>query len=123
MIRILICYMAVYSLGYDGSLLNGLQALPEWNEDMNQPKGYTLGLIAAAYYLPKIPGAPIIAICSDRFGRKPVLFAGAVFMIIGALLGGLATGYAMFVGSRVVLGVGTATSRERFGQTVVTKVR
>ncbi len=108
----MICYLAVYSLGYDGSLLNGLQALPEWNRDMDQPRGYTLGLIAAAYYLPKIPGAPIIAWFSDKYGRKPVLLAGALFMIAGALIGGLATGFAMFVGSRVVLGVGTATSRE-----------
>lgn len=31
--HIVICYLAIYSLGYDGSLLNGLQALPTWNRD------------------------------------------------------------------------------------------
>jgi hypothetical protein len=112
MVRVIICYLAVYSLGYDGSLLNGLQALPAWQEDFGHPKGHRLGLIAAAYYLPKIPGAVIIAWCCDRFGRKPLVLAGAVFMIAGAVLGGLASTYAQFVGSRVILGVGTACSRE-----------
>lgn len=40
-----------YSLGYDGSLLNGLQALPAWGSTFKHPAGYDLGLIAAAYYL------------------------------------------------------------------------
>lgn len=31
--QIVILYTAVYSLGYDGSLLNGLQALPAWAKD------------------------------------------------------------------------------------------
>jgi len=51
MIHILILYTAVYSLGYDGSLLNGLQALPAWQSNFDRPKGVQLGLIAATYYL------------------------------------------------------------------------
>jgi hypothetical protein len=51
MIHIFILYTAVYSLGYDGSLLNGLQALPAWQANFDRPKGVQLGLIAATYYL------------------------------------------------------------------------
>jgi hypothetical protein len=51
MIHIFILYTAVYSLGYDGSLLNGLQALPAWQSNFDSPKGVQLGLIAATYYL------------------------------------------------------------------------
>lgn len=51
MIHIFILYTAVYSLGYDGSLLNGLQALPAWQSNFDRPKGVQLGLIAATYYL------------------------------------------------------------------------
>ena len=40
-----------YSLGYDGSLLNGLQALPAWQTHFGHPTGTKLGLIAASYYL------------------------------------------------------------------------
>lgn len=65
--------MAVYSLGYDGSLLNGLQALPSWQNDFGRPTGTTLGLIAASLYLPKIPVLPILSWIVDRWGRKPCL--------------------------------------------------
>jgi hypothetical protein len=51
MIHIMILYLAVFSLGYDGSLLNGLQALPSWQTNFGQPRGIQLGLIAATYYL------------------------------------------------------------------------
>ena len=51
MIHIFILYSAVYSLGYDGSLLNGLQGLPAWQKNFNHPAGIQLGLIAATYYL------------------------------------------------------------------------
>jgi hypothetical protein len=51
MIHIFVLYTAVYSLGYDGSLLNGLQALPAWQSNFDSPKGIQLGLIAATYYL------------------------------------------------------------------------
>lgn len=36
--------------GYDGSLMNGLQALPRWNEFMDQPAGAWLGFINAIYW-------------------------------------------------------------------------
>jgi hypothetical protein len=36
--------------GYDGSLMNGLQALPRWNEFMNKPAGAWLGFINAIYW-------------------------------------------------------------------------
>lgn len=32
MIHILVLYTAVFAVGYDGSLLNGFQALPAWKE-------------------------------------------------------------------------------------------
>ena len=51
MFHITILYLAVFSLGYDGSLLNGLQALPSWQTNFDRPRGIQLGLIAATYYL------------------------------------------------------------------------
>jgi hypothetical protein len=38
---------------YDGSLLNGLQTVPRWQQDFNRPMGHTLGLIGASFYLRK----------------------------------------------------------------------
>lgn len=36
----------------------------------DRPKGTRLGLIAATYYLPKIPTTFVVAWCVDKFGRK-----------------------------------------------------
>ncbi|KIR51742.1 sugar transporter [Cryptococcus gattii Ru294] len=110
-VHIITLYTAVYSLGYDGSLLNGLQALTEWNTDFDTPTGTRLGLIAASYYLPKIPLTFVIAWMVDRYGRKIGLYCGALLMFAGALLGGFCQSTAQLVGSRVLLGVGTASAQ------------
>ncbi|WWC98969.1 hypothetical protein V866_005863 [Kwoniella sp. B9012] len=110
-VHIITLYCAVYSLGYDGSLLNGLQALTEWNKDFGAPTGTKLGLIAASYYLPKIPFTFVIAWMVDRYGRKIGLYIGAVFMFAGALLGGFCHSVSQLVGSRILLGVGTAAAQ------------
>ncbi|KAI5480123.1 putative Lactose permease [Pseudohyphozyma bogoriensis] len=100
-----------YSLGYDGSLLNGLQALPSWTRDFHHPAGYTLGLISASYYLPKIGIAFVVPELCDRWGRKSAIWVGAFFMIAGAIVGGAAHNQGQLIGSRVLLGVGTVTSQ------------
>jgi hypothetical protein len=40
-------------LQYDGSLLNGLQTVPRWQQDFDRPAGQILGLIGASFYLRK----------------------------------------------------------------------
>ena len=56
----------------------------------------------------------MVKACLDRFGRKFGLYVGAFFMLAGAVVGGSSTGVGQLVGSRVLLGVGTA-----FGQVTV----
>lgn len=109
-LHIVTLYTAVYSLGYDGSLLNGLQALPAWQSDFGSPKGTTLGLIAASLYLPKIPVLPLLSWFVDRYGRKPNLMLGAVLLFAGSFLGAFCNNVAGLVGSRIMLGVGTVAA-------------
>ncbi|KAI3607515.1 hexose transporter [Moniliophthora roreri] len=52
--RVALLYLGVFTLGYDGSLLNCLQVLPQWNEYFDRPSGSTLGLIAASLYFSMI---------------------------------------------------------------------
>lgn len=50
---IVLIYSAVFSFGYDGSLLNGLQGLPSWNSFFfPTPDPTSLGLISACYVGP-----------------------------------------------------------------------
>ncbi|KAM0753494.1 hexose transport-related protein [Meredithblackwellia eburnea MCA 4105] len=114
--RIVIMYTGkhssfLYSLGFDGSLLTGLQALTPWARDFHHPAGNSLGIIAMSYYLPKIPTSIFLPYLADKYGRKPLLYAAGFFMLVGAIVGGTSHGRGQLIGSRVLLGVGTAAGQ------------
>jgi hypothetical protein len=49
------------SNGYDGSLLNGLQSLPQWRDYFNSPSGAILGALSNGYTLGNFAALPFIA--------------------------------------------------------------
>jgi hypothetical protein len=54
--------------GYDGSILNGLQAVASWNAYFNNPNGAILGVITAAFSIGAVlalPIVPFVSVCSD----------------------------------------------------------
>ncbi|KAH8801415.1 general substrate transporter [Xylogone sp. PMI_703] len=106
------CIMSLFLLssgnGYDGSMLNGLLALPHWQSFMNHPTGAWLGFISGAQNLGSILFFPVVAWSSNHFGRKPTIFAGYFFLCLGVGLQTGATSVAMFVVSRTIVGVGSA---------------
>ncbi|KAH8923462.1 putative lactose permease [Atractiella rhizophila] len=104
-----VCFAGVYSLGYDGVLLTGLQGIASWQSFYGRPTGTTLGLISASYFFPKIMLAPVLcAWVSDRYGRRIPMFIGAALLVAGAFIGCFAKGRGMLIGSRIVLGFGTS---------------
>ncbi|GAA5868558.1 hypothetical protein JCM8547_003186 [Rhodosporidiobolus lusitaniae] len=111
MFHIFVLYSVVFALGYDGSLLTGLQALPTWKRDFNSPAGYALGLISASYFLPKIITPFFVSAIADRWGRKITLYIGAFLMIAGSLVGTFSQSRGQLIGSRIILGVGTVTAQ------------
>jgi MFS family permease len=94
--------------GYDGSLMNGLQALNEWNRFMDYPTGVKLGWINAIILLGSGVGSPIAAWISNRFGRKPGLYVGYIFMILGSVLQTASPNRAAFLLARLFIGVASA---------------
>lgn len=109
--------------GYDGSLMNGLQSLPQvrstcvssrgnrksltikqWQSYFDHPTGSLLGLVNAAQSIGSVLILPIVGWLSDRFGRKVVLLSGIFGVIIATILQATATTYAQFVISRLVVG-------------------
>lgn len=105
------CCLCVFYIGYDQSLLSALQALPQWNEYFDNPKGEWLGLIAASLFFPALFTVFISSWISQRFGRKPAIFVGATMIIAGALLNGLAQNTGQFIGGRALLGAGGAMTK------------
>ncbi|RFU30815.1 hypothetical protein B7463_g5526, partial [Scytalidium lignicola] len=93
--------------GYDGSLLNGLQSLPQWRDYFHSPSGTHLGGLSNAYVFGNILCFPFSSWFSDKFGRRNGLRLGCVTVCIGAGLQCAAQNYAMFLAARMVIGVGS----------------
>ncbi|KAH6692488.1 sugar transporter [Plectosphaerella plurivora] len=90
--------------GYDGSLMNGLMALPQWHEFMDEPSGAWLGFINAAQSLSSTCAYPLVAYFANRWGRKKGLYIGLFFLFAGAFLQAFTPNVAGFVVSRALLG-------------------
>ncbi|KAK5957724.1 hypothetical protein OHC33_000913 [Knufia fluminis] len=97
-------YFCVFYLGYDASLLNGLQAMPQWKAYFNSPSSSFLGLIYASLFLPAIVTPYISSMINDRWGRKAALGVGSIILIIGAFVNAFATNVGMFIAGRVLIG-------------------
>ena len=92
------------SLRYDASLLNGLQAQPQWKAYFNSPSGNHLGLISASLFLPAIVTPYFSSAINSRYGRKAALAVGSIILIIGAFINAFAVNTGMFVAGRVLIG-------------------
>ncbi|KAJ8453882.1 hypothetical protein ONZ51_g13350 [Trametes cubensis] len=103
--------------GYDGSMMNGLQSLPQWNDAFNHPNGGKLGLLSAIQVraltltlvtecsqYPKNIGSvaayPFSPYVSDGLGRRAAVLLGAVIMCIATVLQTASHSVGMFIGAR-----------------------
>ncbi|KAL4861583.1 hypothetical protein BDV12DRAFT_207950 [Aspergillus spectabilis] len=94
-------------VGFDGSMMNGLQSLPQWRDFLNDPPSRILGTINAVYPVGKIVGLVSSAVLGDHLGRRLPFVTGLLLLILGAGLQGGAINPAMFIVSRLILGAGT----------------
>ncbi|CCF36499.1 lactose permease [Colletotrichum higginsianum] len=99
--------LSIFTQGFDGSMMNGLQSVENWRNYFGEPKGATLGLFNAAYPIGGLCAIPFISIISDTFGRRAGLACGASLCILGATLQAAAQSLPMFVVARGILGCGT----------------
>ncbi|TPX13097.1 uncharacterized protein E0L32_006523 [Thyridium curvatum] len=90
--------------GFDGSMMNGLQALPQWHTFMNNPTGAWLGFINVAQTISSVLSYPVIAWFANRYGRKPGLFIGYFFLVLGVFLQAFSPNPAAFILGRFFLG-------------------
>ena len=89
-----------------GSLMNGLQTLPQWKAYFNQPQGALLGLVNAAQSLGSFVALPVVGMLSDKFGRKKVLLSGILIILAATIIGSASVNMAMLVISRLIIGAG-----------------
>ncbi|CAH00184.1 uncharacterized protein KLLA0_D00374g [Kluyveromyces lactis] len=108
------------NLGYDGSLLNGLYAMPDYLNAMGNPNGAELGVISNGMVFGMLILFQLAPYIIDKYGRKVGMYVGNVLICIGVLIqalsgtwiNGLPEDYdkkdvfGMFVASRIILGSG-----------------
>jgi hypothetical protein len=105
--------------GYDGSIVNGLQSLPQWRDYFNHPSDSQLGLLSAIQVAPlftiiltrhshssqsigTLATYPITPYLADGLGRKPTLLIGCFFMCVATAIQAAAQSVEMFIGARLV---------------------
>ena len=91
--------------GYDGSLLNGLQSLPQWADYLGNPAGYILGTMTSGITFGTIISMSFISWLCDKFGLRRPIIGGSFVIILGAIVQSTAQNYAMYVAGRFIIGI------------------
>ena len=97
------------TLGFDGSMMNGLNILPSYTDYFTLTTA-TLALNTASVWVGSAIAGLGYAKVPDWIGRKWALFFGAVSTILGVILQTAAQSIAMFVIARIIIGFGTGAS-------------
>ncbi|PSN59655.1 general substrate transporter [Corynespora cassiicola Philippines] len=106
-------FLGSTTLGYDGSLLNGLQTMPAWQTFFHHPTGSRLGLLGA---FPGFGGFAVLLFTpyvADLLGRRLGTAIGCLIVILGAIIQAFpkkSDPDAMFLAGRFIMGMGSNIS-------------
>ncbi|KAF5343419.1 hypothetical protein D9758_011830 [Tetrapyrgos nigripes] len=92
--------------GYDGSMMNGLQSLPQWKGYFNNPSDSQLGLLNAIQNIGALAAYPFAPYLTDGLGRKRTVATGALIMCGATALQTASQSVGMFIGARFMIGFG-----------------
>lgn len=118
----LIVSLTSTNTGYDGSLLNAFQSIPDWMDAMGNPSGAVLGAMNNGVVFGCVLGFFVASQISDKLGRRHAIAVGNVIMIIGTIVQSCAGtwlrvrteestnvgqgAFAMFLVARIIIGIG-----------------
>ncbi|THV90171.1 general substrate transporter [Aureobasidium pullulans] len=98
--------------GYDGSLLNGLLANPEFKSYFHgSNSGIWAGIVSSMYQIGGVVALPFVGPAIDGFGRRKGMFIGAFIIAVGTIISGttfMDRNLKQFIGGRFVLGFGVS---------------
>ncbi|KAL1625296.1 Solute carrier 2, facilitated glucose transporter member 1 [Diplodia seriata] len=97
------------TLGYDGSMMSGLNILPAYNNYFHLTPA-TTALNTATVYIGQVIPCFFYGAVSDRLGRKNAMAIAAVATIAAVVLQAAAQNVAMFAVSRILVGVGNGAT-------------
>ncbi|CAF3468899.1 unnamed protein product [Fusarium graminearum] len=96
------------AIGYDGSMMNGLQTLPQWRGYFGNPEGAMLGALNSVYPAGKVIALFLVTYVCDRFGRKRAMVVGSVACVAFAIMQAVSQNLETFIASRAILGFFTS---------------
>ena len=105
-ILLLCAIMSDVTNGYDGSMLNGIQSVKEWQIYFGKPTGARLGTITNGVRYGQLAALFVCAPIIQRFGRKWPIAFGSGLLLLGIVLQTAAQNYATFVVGRILIGFG-----------------
>ncbi|KXJ88658.1 general substrate transporter [Microdochium bolleyi] len=94
------------AMGYDSSLMNGIQGVDRWLNYFNRPQGALLGIMNAILPLGAVFGTIPAAWISDHYGRRWTMLVGDVIMIISSIIQTFSVNVPMYMASRLLIGFG-----------------
>ncbi|KAF5015385.1 hypothetical protein F66182_13305, partial [Fusarium sp. NRRL 66182] len=94
------------TMGYDSSMMNGLNILPQYKNYFHLNTA-TTGLLTGAMWMGGFIGGLLIQPVSDRLGRKRAILIAACINIVGAILTSTAHSTGQFVVGRICVGIGS----------------
>lgn len=97
--------------GYDGSMMNGLQSIENWQDYFNHPSGSKLGTLSNGVIIGNVITVPFAPYLIEYIGRKWPIIIGTSIMILGAGIQAGSTNFEMFLGSRIVIGIGNCLTQ------------
>jgi MFS family permease len=104
---LLLCaFLGQTATGYDGSMLNGMQALPQWQAYFGSPTGGRLGAMVNGIVFGVLISLTFSSQLCEKIGRRYPITIGTSIIIIGSILQTAAVHYAMFVLGRFLIGIG-----------------
>ncbi|MFY0613486.1 MAG: MFS transporter, partial [Hyphomicrobiaceae bacterium] len=88
-----------------------LPVLPALGRDLGLADANDQQWVVTSYLGGLVIGQLFVGSVSDRFGRLPILYAGLVLFILGALVASLATSFQWLLIARALQGMGGAAPR------------
>ncbi|KDQ15950.1 hypothetical protein BOTBODRAFT_130708 [Botryobasidium botryosum FD-172 SS1] len=95
-----------YTNGFDASMMNNLQIVPDWQTYFENPSAPILGLVISVQNIGALLALPIAPYASDNLGRRKGLLVGSCIMLGGVALQTMATTITLFILSRGMIGFG-----------------
>ncbi|KAJ7775656.1 general substrate transporter [Mycena maculata] len=108
---VMIGFLNAVSSGFDGSLMSGINAMPQYLHYFDYISvGKSTGIVFMIYVSGNCAGALIAGPATEVYGRRGGMFLGGLFILVGSAVSVSAHSRGAFLAGRFILGFGIAIS-------------